>query len=174
MRFTLTAAVCALGLFAFSAIGSSAAALPPAVDQYTEQFPSPGGSEEVGDNGANATGNQSGSRGSNNGSTGSGSSTSSDDPSGAASGTDGKTNTDGQANRSGKSGQAGGEGLNGGSANPGSSERSSDAQPQVQSSSVGGSADGMGWLFPFLLVSAAVAFGGFAIYRRRGKGSAGL
>lgn len=149
----------ALGLLALSA--GPAMAVPPAVDQYTEQVETPGGpkkiDDEVGDRKSGTDRSDDSSRGN-----GSQAGTSSGLPAGEST-----TSSSGQEN--GTSGRKAGE--------PGdssSASREQDGQdgssPAIRSSSVAaGSSKDLGWLFPLLLIGATAGAGGYVLYRRRNR-----
>lgn len=186
-RIMVGAFSCLVALVAFS---GPAGAAPNVVDQYTEQIPTPGGKKP-----ANSVGNNTGSKGSNsNGSNsngnssvgGAGSGSGSDGGSGSGSGYpaggdystsyatgngsdnggpagangNGSASVNGNS-ASGANGSAG-SGDSAGSSSTSSSELAAEAARAATANSDGG---GMGWLFPAILIGAAVILGGLTIVR---------
>lgn len=155
--------------FAFAAVQSPAGAVIPVVDQYTEQFPNPGGNSGTpgqGGSGGSSPSNPTGGNGNGNGGqVGSG---------GVSDGLDG-TSDDGSVGAAGTGSDRGGPGGSDPAADVNSlpdgtvASVNDPAETQAAIDSVSASNDGMGWMFPLLIALAVGAAVAVVLARRRSE-----
>lgn len=162
----LTIIFCVLAAVLWGGVVASAGAVIPVVDQYTEQFPDPGGNAGSGQD--KTDGNAGADRGNGQGE-GGGQSGSDEDSSGVVAGDSGDELGGGTG--SGSSAAGGGVGVDG---LPDKTVASINGVGEAPASvdSVTSSNDGLGWLFPALLVCVLAGAAAFVIIRKRNRGSA--
>ena len=169
--------------FAMTLITATSTATPNVVDQYTEQIPTPGGKKptnNVGVNGGDSTnsrqsGSESGSNASGSpGSAGTGSGYYGSGASTSAGGADGASVVAGSGGDSGGSGAASrdrGPGDGGTADSVGSSSSdypaltSPSGSESVSAIGEGAGNEGMGWLFPAILIGSAVILAALTVVR---------